>query len=541
MVELDLGRYAKLHWFDPFDPAMESETLKWAEKLTQPYRNDPHLIGYFTDNEVGWWNAPLFAWYLKEGWQNHTKQALWQLLYDHYQGKWESLLQDWTPQEAVQNFDDLKQANVHLKMKPGGQGIRLVGRFTYLCARRYYQLVHNALRQVDPGALILGDRLPLYYNQDAVLAMADLVDVISTNYNVDVPDGWVAPYYFNGLRQLTDRPVLITEFFFAAMENRSGNLNPGHLMTVKTQAERAEGVKNTIRNFARFPNVVGSHWFQYADEPTGGREDGENYNMGLVDIYNRPYEQVTEVFETLNPQLEKIHRSSEGDMIPKLNGSGIMFDNPIQKTTHSISVTDQSLLDWDKDKTRLEGFRTQRPYVPFADVHLAWAPQGLYLASLASNYVDWGLLDYKENFPLPETFQLHLLVDGPDNKVRHYAIHLFPGQSLRFPDRLEIKPQLYRYQDGHPVEQLPTEGFVQKLNKPLPHIAFEAFIPARWLGVERLQAGARLRMNITITNYYREHTMSWASSTSLLDTDQPAGWKVVVLEDGNRQASLRCF
>ena len=109
---------------------------------------------------------------------------------------------------------------------------------------------------------------------------------------------------------------MVTEFFSppkkiaAAIKTKQSNKypKPGHLMTVNTQAERASGVMNAIRNFARFPNVVGTHWFQYCDEPLGGREDGEDYNMGLIDLANRPYEEVTEVFRTWNPKLTEIHR-----------------------------------------------------------------------------------------------------------------------------------------------------------------------------------------------------------------------------------------
>ena len=318
-VDLELGRNSKFHWFDPFSPEQEENTLEWAEKLTAPYRHDPKLLGYFTDNEVGWWNSALFIWYLSKGWENHTKQFLWQLIFDHYQGRWDRLLRDWVPERSITSYEDLKRAGAKMRLRPGGTGIKLVNRFMHLYCRHYYSLMARALRQVHPRALLLGDRLPLYYHQDALLAMNDSVDVISTNYNVDVPDGWVAPYYFDGLRRLSDKPVLVTEFFFAAMENRSGNNNetarnkypkPGHLMTVATQAERAFGVKNAIRNFARFPNVVGLHWFQYCDEPLGGREDGEDYNMGLIDLANRPYEEVTEVFREWNPKLSAIHRES---------------------------------------------------------------------------------------------------------------------------------------------------------------------------------------------------------------------------------------
>ena len=536
MVELDLGRCAKLHWFDLFDPSSESKTLAWAEKLTAQYHDDPHLIGYFTDNEVGWWNAPLFRWYLEQGWENYTKRVLWQLIYDRYAGNWNQFLKDWVPQDSSKSFEDLKKAGTKLKMRPGGEGIHLIDRFTYLCARRYYELVNNAIRKAHPGALVLGDRLPLYYNQDAVLAMADQVDVISTNYNVDVPDGWVAPYYFNGLQRLANKPVLVTEFFFAADENRSGNLNPGHLMSVSTQAERARGVANALRNFAGFPNVVGAHWFQYADEPKGGREDGENYNMGLIDHFNKPYEKVTSVFTELNPELEDVHRYSRGFRVALASDERTKLV-PLEQKTQAISVTDNSLMDWDKAASRLEGFRSPQPYVPFADVHLTWAPEGLYLASIASNYVDWGLLDYKGSFPLSETFQLHILVRDKKNKLHHYAIHLFPERSQRFRDRLEIQPQLYRYAEGNAMEKLSVQGHLQKLNKPLPHIAFEAFFPAEWLGFEGFRAGDQLEMNIFLMNYYREFTMTWSATGTLEQEELPGALRTVVLEGFDQRAS----
>ena len=37
------------------------------------------------------------------------------------------------------------------------------------------------------------------------------------------------------------------------------------------------------------PALIGTHWFQWMDEPNTGRMDGENYNIGLIDIADRPY------------------------------------------------------------------------------------------------------------------------------------------------------------------------------------------------------------------------------------------------------------
>ena len=38
------------------------------------------------------------------------------------------------------------------------------------------------------------------------------------------------------------------------------------------------------------PNCVGAHWFTLYDQSALGRHDGENYNIGFLDICNRAYE-----------------------------------------------------------------------------------------------------------------------------------------------------------------------------------------------------------------------------------------------------------
>lgn len=506
-IELDLGRHAKLHWFDPFNPAAEETARRTAEELTAPYKGDARLIGYFTDNETGWWNSPLFLWYLRADWSNHTKRALWALLVEHYHGEWPALLADWVPDAGVTSFDGLRRAGARLRLRPGGGGMRVIERFTYVCARRYYEVVHDAVRAAQPDALILGDRLPLYYDQDAVRAMAEFVDVVSTNYDVDVPDGWVAPYYFDSLRRLTGKPILVSEFFFAADENRSGNLNLGHLMTVPTQEERARGAARAMESFARFPNVVGAHWFQYYDEPFGGRSDGEDYNMGLVDTTNRPYPALVAALGRANATVEALHRKSGAPAPPEPDEVAL----PLAR--RPIDLADDSLTDWDKDATRLRGFATPPPSVPFGDVHVAWRPEGLYLASLASNYVDLDLLAYEGEFPRSEAFQLRVAIvrDG----ARHeFTVYLTPRESTRFADRLEITPQLYGTKDWLPVERLPDDR-VAKLARPLPHIALEAFLPAASLGTEVLAPGMRLDLHVEVVSFYRERTMTWSHPVRL--------------------------
>ena len=60
IIYLGVGVDAKFHWFDPFDPATERRIDEMTRKAVAPYKGDPRRIGYFTDNEMGWWSGALF-------------------------------------------------------------------------------------------------------------------------------------------------------------------------------------------------------------------------------------------------------------------------------------------------------------------------------------------------------------------------------------------------------------------------------------------------------------------------------------------------
>src|SRR5207245_11521713 len=82
--DLEPGRTARFHWVDPSDPATEERMRAAARRLVAPYKGSPFRIGYFSDNEVGWWNGALFAFYLEQAATNHTKQRLVALLREVY-------------------------------------------------------------------------------------------------------------------------------------------------------------------------------------------------------------------------------------------------------------------------------------------------------------------------------------------------------------------------------------------------------------------------------------------------------------------------
>ncbi|HJU15343.1 MAG TPA: hypothetical protein VJ770_02630, partial [Stellaceae bacterium] len=404
IVDLELGRGARFHWFDPFAPETEARMMALARTLVAPYRHSPYRIGYFSDNEVGWWPGALFVFYSMKPAHSATKQRWVALLYRHYRGDWRRFTADFAPPPGVLSWASLRAATGMTRMRPGGRGIAVVEEWCGIVAARYYTLAERAIRAADPDALYFGDRLPIYYDPAAVRAMAPHVDAIATNYNVDASDGWIARYYFAGLEKLSHgKPVLVSEWFFAARDNRTGNKNNGHLMTVATQDERARGAAAAVANFARLPDIVGTHWFQYYDDPKGGRPDGEDYDFGLVDIDDRPYEGLVAALRQAN-RLAK-------DPLARRQAAERPAAGDIVLPHADINPAAESLADWPKAASLLP-MRAAPSEAPFGDVYLAWDEAGLHVATISMDYYAPELLGPTHPFPRSEAFRIALGVDA---------------------------------------------------------------------------------------------------------------------------------
>jgi hypothetical protein len=515
---LELGRTARFHWFDPLHPSTAEHMRAWARRMAADYKGHPYRIGYFTDNEVGWWNGALFAYYLKQPATNHTKQRLIALLRQHYGGDWERFRGDFVPPAGIASFQHLlHNQGTFPQLRPGGAGIDVVRRWTGMIAGHYYRLAHDAIRQADPDALILGDRLPIYYDPDAVRAMIPYVDVISTNYNVDSPDGWLARYFFDGLRQLApEKPVLISEWFFAAHENRSGNRNNGHLMSVRTQAERTRGAMMAAERFAREPQIVGVHWFQYYDHPTGGRDDGEDYNFGLVDIDDRPYEELVEAFSRVNPRLAEIHRQARPSLPPALEAPAAVPQAPIDARDHSLA-------EWPKDRALVRGVMAPSPEIVFGDFYLAWSAAGLHLAMIGMDYYDPDLLAFDDEFPLEEAFRVDWGVDAGAGPHR-FALYLIPPRVFPEKGAPMMRAWLCRI-DQEPCQAVQA-AIATYFGSDQPRITVEVSLPWQAMGV----AGPpqhHFRMELAATAWHRSRWMSWSGRPPLLAMHDPGRWRRV--------------
>jgi hypothetical protein len=258
---------------DVFAPGFEATLRQRATRTCAVSKDDPWCIGYFIDNELCWGESTtLGRAALKAPADQPAKRVLIDLLRQRH-ATIEALNAAWGAQLATWESLDAPQDAPH------GAGCDAdLEAFGEKLAEHYYATCQRILHEVAPGKLYLGSRFA-EYNAAAVAAAGRHCDVVSFNLYRTSVAGWQPPVAL-------ERPVIIGEFHFGAPDR--GVFGRG-LQGVGSQQERAAALLRYVESAARHPQIVGAHWFQYVDEPATGRPlDGENHQIGLVDICDTP-------------------------------------------------------------------------------------------------------------------------------------------------------------------------------------------------------------------------------------------------------------
>ncbi len=163
---------------------------------------------------------------------------------------------------------------------------------------RYVETTSAAVRRHDPNHLNLGMRSGGKPTAAEIRAARDF-DVYSVNiYDYEVPAPRVRQ-----IAELTGKPVLIGEFHFGT----PGRGLAASLVQVRDQAARGQAYRFYVENAFAMPELVGTHYFQWADQPSTGRDDGENYNIGLVDVTDRPYPDLVKALSETHRRVLRLH------------------------------------------------------------------------------------------------------------------------------------------------------------------------------------------------------------------------------------------
>ena len=277
-------------WGAEFKSKVEEKAL--AE--TAKWKSNPQLLGYYLDNEL--------PWYGDTGWPGPQNTPLLNKYLALPEGPDHS-----HAEAAVKKYYQDSPAP-----QDGEYPQKLLQSFAGEVAEQYFAVCSAALKKADPAHLNLGARFAGSAFDGIVRACGKYCDVLSLNMYSKGGDFDAAladrMYLLSG-----SKPLLITEFSYRAMQNRSGDRNTaGADVTVETQAERAEHLKRFVSGGLNLTYLIGYHWFQYADESPAGRSfDGEDSDYGIVDIHDKEYEELREAFIDINHRADGLHAKSD--------------------------------------------------------------------------------------------------------------------------------------------------------------------------------------------------------------------------------------
>ena len=273
---------------DVFDPRFRKSIAHGIEKVKYSV-GDPWCMGYYVDNELYWGSdIDLALWTLRCNPRQAAKQEFLKDLKTKYETI-DALNQAWGTEHA--SWSDLGETTETPDVNKANEDLR---QFSKKTSEAYFRTVKEELAKAAPGQLYLGCRF-IWDNGTAIRAACKYADVVSFNRYLYSVDQMTLP-------QGEDKPILVGEFHFGALDR--GLFHPTRA-PAKNQKNRGECYKNYVLSALRNPLFVGTHWFQYYDEPTAGRGDGENYNTGFLDVCDSPYpEMVTAAREVADRMYE---------------------------------------------------------------------------------------------------------------------------------------------------------------------------------------------------------------------------------------------
>jgi hypothetical protein len=258
---------APMGFVDVYADDFEESVDAAAARQCAPRKHDPWMLGYFVGNEPPWpGREAQLAEMILSGAETPMRREMRAYLAD----------------------DDT----------PGRRRAFLYGAF-----ERFLEAVNGAIRRHDPNHLNLGIRFGGRPPAE-IIQLSRSFDVYSQNIYREVPAAEDLDYLYD----LTGLPTVIGEFHFGAPE---GGL-AATLRQTRDQRERGAAYRYYVENGAAHAALIGTHWFAWADQPATGRFDGENYNIGLVDVTDRPYEELVEAMRETHRGLCAIHAGEVG-------------------------------------------------------------------------------------------------------------------------------------------------------------------------------------------------------------------------------------
>ena len=247
---------------DIYQPDYESAIEEAIRSLTEQYKDNKWLLGYFVGNEQPWPDQEVILCNRVLAGDSYMKTALVAYL------------------EAHGNTDEAKT------------------NFVLETFDKFLEMVNKYLKKHAPNHLNLGMRFG-----DCTDRIIEITgkhfDVFSINSYSITP----SKEYMNRIANMTGLPIIIGEYHFGTPDR---GMSAG-IVQVSNHQERANAFRYYNEQAFSHPSLIGTHWFQWIDQPNTGRMDGENYNIGLLDITDRPYPEMVEAMKMTFGRLYDVH------------------------------------------------------------------------------------------------------------------------------------------------------------------------------------------------------------------------------------------
>jgi len=257
-----------------FDPAFEEFCDQHAKKLAAQ-KDDPWLLGHFSDNELPFWRTALKG-FLKFPTSDYGHQAALKWLRERHGAA--ATVADITEQDEKD--------------------------FLGVVVDRYFHIVSTAIKKYDPNHLFLGSRINgrATTYPEVFRATRPYLDVVAVNYYW----AWTPePELMAMWNRESGRPIIITEWYAKGMDSGLANRS-GAGWVVKTQADRGRFYQNFTLGLLESKVCVGWDWFKYIDndpEATGVDPSNVDSNKGIVSNRYEPYTPLLKAMQQINERV----------------------------------------------------------------------------------------------------------------------------------------------------------------------------------------------------------------------------------------------
>ena len=284
---------------------------RMAARFCAKERDNPWIVGWYTDNEITWRGA------VKQDANGMSGDAhLGTGMYD--------AVSRLPPEHSGRRALDAFLAEKGLKVGDEGVTVKVKQDFLSLVAERYYRIATSAIRTAAPHHLVLGCRFAGFRSTPDIAweEGGKWNDAMSVNSYppADLTNGYVKAGFTDDRRPISaklrevyrkcGRPILLTEWSYPAKDTKCP-CKVGAGQRVPTQRERAAASALFARTLISEPEVVGYSYFRWADQPAPGRwkmTGGEDCNYGLVNEEDEPYELLTGAFKKVHGEMYDLRR-----------------------------------------------------------------------------------------------------------------------------------------------------------------------------------------------------------------------------------------